>query len=103
MMLHLNSLNFANEIKASRLVVVDFWAPWCGPCRALGPIVEQVASEVGPNVSVAKLDIDESPELAEKLGIQSIPTVIFFKDGAEVKRIVGLSTKADILAAIDSM
>jgi thioredoxin 1 len=65
--------------------------------------VEQVASEVGPNVSIGKLDIDECPELAEKLGIQSIPTVIFFKDGAEVKRIVGLSTKADILAAIDSM
>ncbi|MDR0595195.1 MAG: thioredoxin [Puniceicoccales bacterium] len=102
-MLHLSSLNFANEIRSSRLVVVDFWAPWCGPCRALGPIVEQVASEVGPNVSIGKLDIDECPELAEKLGIQSIPTVIFFKDGAEVKRIVGLSTKADILAAIDSM
>lgn len=102
-MLHLSSLNFANEIRSSHLVVVDFWAPWCGPCRALGPIVEQVASEVGPNVSIGKLDIDECPELAEKLGIQSIPTVIFFKDGAEVKRIVGLSTKADILAAIDSM
>ncbi|MDR0679927.1 MAG: thioredoxin [Puniceicoccales bacterium] len=102
-MLHLNSLNFANEIKSNRLVVVDFWAPWCGPCRALGPIVEQVASEVGPDVAIGKLDIGECPELAEKLGIQSIPTVIFFKDGAEVKRIVGLSTKADILAAIDSM
>jgi thioredoxin 1 len=65
--------------------------------------MEQVASEVGPDVAVAKLDIDECPELAEKFGIQSIPTVVFFKNGAEVRRFVGLVTKADILAAINSL
>ncbi|MDR1255418.1 MAG: thioredoxin [Puniceicoccales bacterium] len=102
-MLHLSCSDFADKISASRFVVVDFWAPWCGPCRALAPIIEQVASEVEPGVTIAKVDIDESPELAEKFGVQSIPTVIFFKDGTEVRRSVGLATKADILAAISSM
>ncbi|MDR3273976.1 MAG: thioredoxin [Puniceicoccales bacterium] len=102
-MLHLNSSNFEAEVSSNRLVVVDFWAPWCGPCRALGPTMEEVSSEVEPGVAVAKLDIDECPELAEKFGVQSIPTVIFFKNGVEVKRFVGLATKADILASINSM
>jgi thioredoxin 1 len=101
--LHLNGNNFSAEISSHGVIAVDFWAPWCGPCRALSPIMEQVASEVGPGVAVAKLDIDECPELAEKFGVQSIPTVVFFKNGAEVRRFVGLATKADILATINSL
>jgi thioredoxin 1 len=102
-MLHLNDSNFEAEISSNALVVADFWAPWCGPCRALGPIIEQVADEVGPEISVAKINIDENSELANRFGVQSIPTIIFFKNGIEVRRSVGLSTKADILATINSL
>jgi thioredoxin 1 len=102
-MLHLNDSNFEAEISSKALVVVDFWAPWCGPCRALGPIIEQVADEVGPGISVAKVNIDESSELAGRFEVQSIPTIIFFKNGTEVRRSVGVSTKADILATIGSL
>ncbi|MDR2721154.1 MAG: thioredoxin [Puniceicoccales bacterium] len=102
-MLHLNSISFDVEVPSRRVVVVDFWAPWCGPCRALSPVMEQVASEVGPDVAIAKLDIDECPELAKRFEVQSIPTVVFFKNGAEIRRFVGLMTKANILAVINSL
>ncbi len=102
-MLHLNESNFDSEVKNYEVIVVDFWAPWCGPCRALGPIIEQLAEEVPQGVAIAKVNIDECPDLAARFQVQSIPTLIFMKGGVEVKRSVGVSTKADILSSINSL
>ena len=88
----------AEVVEASRTnpVVVDLWAPWCGPCRVQGPIVGQVAAQVGEKAVVAKLDVDKAPKTAQKFGIQSIPTLIVFKDGSPAKQFVGV-TEADVL------
>lgn len=76
--------------------LVDFWASWCGPCRMLSPVVEQVADE-NPDLHVFKVNVDDEPEIAEKYGIQSIPTLIVFRGGQEVNRSVGVIPKAQIL------
>ncbi len=102
-MLHLNESNFDSEVKNYEVIVIDFWAPWCGPCRALGPIIEQLAEEVPQGVAIAKVNIDECPDLATRFQIQSIPTLIFMKGGVEMKRSVGVATKADILASVNSL
>ena len=73
--------------------IVDFWAPWCGPCRALGPMVEDLAAEYKGRVKVAKLNIDESPRTAEKYGVRSIPTLMLFKDGKLLDTLIGLVPK----------
>ena len=81
-------------------VLVDFWAAWCGPCRMIAPIVEQIHGELGDKVTVMKMDIDENPNTPNKLGIMSIPTLIIFKDGKEVDRLVGAMPKARLLERI---
>jgi len=73
--------------------IVDFWAPWCGPCRAIGPMVEDLAAEYKGRVKVAKLNIDESPRTAEKYGVRSIPTLMLFKDGKLLDTLIGLVPK----------
>ncbi|MDR2432917.1 MAG: thioredoxin [Puniceicoccales bacterium] len=102
-MKEINADSFEETINQSKGVVIDFWAPWCGPCRALAPILAQVEEEIAANVVIAKVNVDECQKLAEKFGIQSIPTIIFFKNGEEVNRMVGMKTKADILSVIDSL
>jgi thioredoxin 1 len=83
--------NFATEVEAaaSGLVVVDFWAPWCGPCRMIAPIIEQLAAEYAGRAKFGKLNVDDSPDTAVKYGIRSIPTVGLFKDGQAVGGVVG--------------
>ena len=76
-------------------LIVDFWAPWCGPCRSVGPIIEQIAGEHTDKVTVAKVNVDDNPGTAGKLGIMSIPTIILFKDGEIEKKLVGTRSKAD--------
>lgn len=83
-------------LKADGTNLVDFWASWCGPCRMLSPVVEQVADE-NPDLHVFKVNVDDEPEIAEKYGIQSIPTLIVFRGGQEVNRSVGVIPKAQIL------
>ena len=93
----LNDGNFSSEI-SDGLVLVDFWAPWCGPCRMQTPILERLASNEKISAKIMKLNTDEAPSIAQNMGIQSIPTLILFRDGVEVDRMVGVQTE-DLLKA----
>ena len=84
----------AEVLNSSRPVLVDFWAEWCGPCRVLGPTLEQLAGELGDKLSVVKVNIDENPEAPARYGVRSIPTMILFKDGAPVATQVGAAPKS---------
>jgi thioredoxin 1 len=90
---HLTDANFEETISKNPLILVDFWAGGCGPCRALAPTIEELAKELAGKVLVAKLDVDENPQTAEKFQVFSIPTVVLIKGGNEVDRIVGLCPK----------
>ncbi len=93
---------FQQEVVNSSVpVMVDFWAPWCGPCRYLVPSVEELASEYSGRIRVAKVNTDENPQWASMLGIRGIPTVIYFKDGREVGRTVGAMPKEQLKQAVD--
>ena len=95
----LDAAEFEEKI-ADGVVLVDFWAPWCGPCKAQNPILEDVAKQVKDFASVKKVNVDEQSDLAQKFGISSIPTLIIFKDGEERKRFQGLTDADDILMAL---
>ncbi len=96
--------NFAAEVKGSETpVLVDFGAEWCGPCRALAPIVQDLASEYDGKLKVGTVDIDHSRQVAAEYGIMSVPTIIFFKGGKAVDKIVGLRPKADLKVKIDAL
>jgi thioredoxin 1 len=100
---HVTDSNFEQTIKNNKLVLVDFWANWCGPCRALAPIVEEVAREYSDKALVGKLDVDENPATAERFQVFSIPTMIFFKEGKDAERIVGLCPKSRITDTINKL
>jgi thioredoxin 1 len=98
----LSGSDFEVEVLKSPLpTLVDFWAPWCGPCRAVGPVLEQLAAERAKSVKVAKLNVDESPDVAAAYAVHSIPTLIIFKDGEVVDRFVGVQPKAVLQRALD--
>ena len=94
--------DWTNEVlESDKPVLIDFWAEWCGPCRMVGPIVDEIASEKSDELKVLKLNVDENPETAREYGIMSIPTLMVFKGGQPAKRIVGAKGKAQLLADID--
>lgn len=94
---NLTTENFEKEVLDARVpVLVDFWATWCGPCKMMGPVVEQMAEEMGTSAKICKVNIDEQSELATKYNVMSIPTFILLKDGKEVKRTVGAMPKEEL-------
>lgn len=97
--LTITDANFEATLKSNPLLVVDFWAPWCGPCRMVGPVIEQLATEYAGRVAFAKMNVDENQLVPSSFSVMSIPTIVVFKNGQAVERIVGAYPKAHIEAA----
>lgn len=97
----LDGTTYDDAVK-SGVVLVDFWAPWCGPCKMQTPILEKVAVAVGDKAVISKVNVDESPELAAKYGVRSIPTLILLKDGENKQQFVGLQKEAALVSAIEA-
>ncbi len=91
--LHLNQEGFDKLIAGGQLTLVDFWATWCGPCKMLAPVIEELAAQYDGKVTVAKVDVDEEQDLAARYGVMSIPTVVLFQNGQEAERLVGFLPK----------
>ncbi len=103
MAIAVNDSNFKEVVSSNKLVMVDFWATWCGPCRMLSPIVDEISSEMADKVVVAKCNVDECDSTPVEYGIRNIPALIFFKDGQAVDRLVGAVPKATIVEKINSL
>ncbi len=102
-LLHLTDQNFDAEVlKSSTPVLVDFWAEWCAPCRMVAPVVEQINEDYAGEIRVGKLDVDASPVISAQLGVLSIPTIILFKDGKAIQRMVGFQPKPSLKSKIDA-
>jgi thioredoxin 1 len=97
----LNAENFEAMITEG-LTLVDFWAPWCGPCRVQVPILKELAGKIKGKVKIAKLNVDEAADVAGQFGVQAIPTLILFKDGKEIRRFVGVQAKETLVSAISA-
>ncbi|WP_261303663.1 thioredoxin [Paenibacillus andongensis] len=96
----ISDATFNNEIEAG-IVLVDFWAPWCGPCKIIAPILDELSAEIGDAAKIVKINVDDNPESASKYNVMSIPTLLVFKDGQLVDQLVGVQPKEKLKAVID--
>lgn len=103
MVLEINENNFNETINSEKPVLVDFWAQWCGPCRMLLPTIEELSSELADRITIAKCNVDENPNIAERFGIMSIPALLVFKNGELIEQRVGGSSKQNLINWIDGV
>jgi thioredoxin len=101
--LKLTERNFAEIVAATPLLLVDFWAPWCGPCRAVAPVLEELARAEAGRLVIAKVNVDEEPSLAQRYAVQAIPTLLLFKDGQIVDTMVGAPPKAELTRRLTAL
>jgi len=90
---NISDQSFKSEVESGGTVLVDFWAPWCGPCRMIAPVLEELDQEIGDSLKIAKINVDDNPDTASRFGVMSIPTLIVFKDGQPVDKVVGFQSK----------
>lgn len=98
---HITDATFQAEVSQDGLVLVDFWAPWCGPCKMIAPVLDELSENPAAKATVAKTNVDENPETAGKYGVMSIPTLILFKNGTPVDKVVGVQSLASLEALIE--
>jgi|TARA_B100000963_G_C22207927_1_gene485999 thioredoxin 1 len=102
-LVNLNKDSFEKVISSKeKTLIIDFWAPWCGPCKALSPVLEELSSEMSDQVGVYKVNVDDNTELAQEHGVQSIPTLLVYKNGSLSETIVGLKTKEELVEIVNS-
>jgi thioredoxin len=103
LIVHVTDATFDGVVTSERPVIIDFWAPWCGPCRLIAPVLEEIARELGDQVTIAKVNVDEQPALASRFGVQAIPQLLFFKDGAVQDKVTGAVPKREIVKRLDAL
>ena len=101
-LINLNKESFAKAVSSDETVLIDFWAPWCGPCKALTPILEEVSSEMSDQVGIYKVNVDDNSELAQEHGVQSIPTILVYKNGTLSETLVGVKSKEELVKIIEN-
>ena len=101
-LVNLNKESFAKAVSSDETVLIDFWAPWCGPCKALTPILEEVSSEMSDQVGIYKVNVDDNSELAQEHGVQSIPTILVYKNGSLSETLVGVKSKEELVKIIEN-
>ena len=101
-LINLNKESFNKAVSDTKPTLVDFWAPWCGPCLALSPILEDIANDLGDSVGIYKVNVDENTDLAQEHGVNSIPTILVYKNGALSETVVGVKTKDELLSILQS-